>query len=709
MLTACLSRVYSLACMGLVLASCVELDVRHTDISPAALVATAISPDNTTGFQFDESAVGEFGCEHGRCSTTKTGSNENQSSLDAELGRNSVFLQMSRAGMRKSAALRLQETLDAWQGQIVPLTVELSELDFDFGLLARSTERERTALLDHRQEALIEAQDRFLNELSKEIVSVRGRGTLTNVLDIDILVQDYPTLATHPQFFEATLIEEGGDVDLFADGLIRAGHIRALDATVSGSSGGKGGGAVRVGVLECNGVGQALNDAHLNEGHEGFRPPTGSAGTRVLKNQVCAPFLLIFRICRDVSPTTSTSHSTMVAAVAAGSVLNGQAPSLPGTMTLEQRRRSGMAYGADIAGYICDRQASGPNLRVAIESAVRDNMDIINISYSWRVNCDLQYDQGGVASAISAAVAAGTLVVASAGNQGSTSHSCTVGWPGSMRNVVAVGGLDTYDPGPWNQPDDYGSAGIAKDSSKGGTNVMQYSGGRPWERLVSIVAPYHTSFVYTDGVSGYGSISGTSFAAPQISSLGALGKSHLAEIGHPLVHDADVLRAYVLLMGDGRSGPESMATNYVSDEFGYGGARYFEFSSNYLGDFWQGYLNKHYLTGYASMQLDVNGGLPLPSNVRGFKFVLYSTDSTWDELPEVFVSVYDMCDGQPEGRLISTSPSSAGINALRLRASELAGACVRVRINTGVVRPGGVAFGLGYIVFTSPSKNHLVF
>lgn len=611
--------------------------------------------------------------------------------------------------MHEAAQRQLQDTLRAWQDETIPLTVELLELDFDFSSLVNTTIEERSILLEQRQQTLTEAQDKFLRDFDQKIISVRGRGTLTNVVDIDILTHDYPALTKHPQFIAATLIEEAGEVDLYADGLIRAGHMRTLEATVSAVSGGKGGGAVRIGILECNGTGQTLNDALLNEDHEGFISPVIAGENRILKNQVCSPFMLFFRICRDYAATTASSHATMVASVAAGSILGGQAVSFPGTMTLDQRRRSGMAYDADISGYICDRQDSGPNLRVALEKAVKDNIDIINISYSWRLDCDLHFDQGGVAGAISAAVAAGTLVVASAGNRGNTSSSCTVGWPGSMRNVISVGGLDTYDPSPWNQPDDFGNSGLADASSKGGKNVSQYSGNRPWQSMISIVAPYHTSFIYTNDVSGYGSVSGTSFSAPQISSLGALAKEHLMNIGHPFVHDADVLRTYVLLMGDGRSGSNSMALNYISEEFGYGGARYFEFSSDYLGDFWRAYLNKHHLAAHSSMQLDVNGGLPLPSNVRGLKFVLYSTDPTWDELPELFVSIFDMCGGQPGGQLIASTPSTAGMNSFRLQGLDVADACVQIRIDTGTVQPNGVTFGIGYVTFTSPSKNHLVF
>src|SRR5690606_11814004 len=137
---------------------------------------------------------------------------------------------------------------------------------------------------------------------------------------------------------------------------------------------------------------------------------------------------------------------------------------------------SGLAREAELRYYRCRRRnglinESAKNMATAIEAAVEDGADIINISYGWRQNCDRTYDRGGMNAVISAATASGTLIVAAAGNQGNTLGGCSVDWPASNRNVLSVAGVGSRDSSTRGRTN-YGAAGVATESSAGSQDVI---------------------------------------------------------------------------------------------------------------------------------------------------------------------------------------------------------------------------------------------
>ena len=126
------------------------------------------------------------------------------------------------------------------------------------------------------------------------------------------------------------------------------------------------------------------------------------------------------------------SHGTHVAGTAAG--VTGKTAIVEG---VEIDNMSGVAPGAWIGNYnvfpgeVLD--ARSEDILNAVEAAVLDGMDVLNLSLGggYRGNNDL------LAKGLDTAVAAGVVVVTSAGNEGPGGF--TVGSPGRARNIITVG------------------------------------------------------------------------------------------------------------------------------------------------------------------------------------------------------------------------------------------------------------------------------
>ena len=136
----------------------------------------------------------------------------------------------------------------------------------------------------------------------------------------------------------------------------------------------------------------------------------------------------------------SSSHGTHVAGTVGGCVTEIEEGNEPWDGTT----LSGVAPGATLVDYnvfpsygagftAFGGSAFSHDIAAAIEDAVADDIDVINMSLGGTV----QGPHDFLAEASNAAVAAGVVVVTSAGNEGPGSY--TVGSPGSASEVIAVG------------------------------------------------------------------------------------------------------------------------------------------------------------------------------------------------------------------------------------------------------------------------------
>ncbi|MBN7741772.1 S8 family peptidase [Bacillus velezensis] len=123
-----------------------------------------------------------------------------------------------------------------------------------------------------------------------------------------------------------------------------------------------------------------------------------------------------------------------------------------------------------------------------IEWAIANNMDVINMS--------LGGPSGSAAlkAAVDKAVASGVVVVAAAGNEGTSGGSSTVGYPGKYPSVIAVGAVNSS-----NQRASFSSVGSELDVMAPGVSIQSTLPGNK-----------------------YGAYNGTSMASPHVAGAAAL-------------------------------------------------------------------------------------------------------------------------------------------------------------------------------------------
>lgn len=149
-----------------------------------------------------------------------------------------------------------------------------------------------------------------------------------------------------------------------------------------------------------------------------------------------------------------------------------------------------------------DRHITKDKLARAINYAVSEGVEVINISYS-AVKGDYTAQQfKDVENAIKRAIAANVCVVASVGNDGSS----IARYPANFKGVIGVGATL-----PNNQLTSYSNRSEAVD--------IVAPGGEEGVKMIFTTCPTTTR------KSGFAEVKGTSFAAPQVAATAALMKS----------------------------------------------------------------------------------------------------------------------------------------------------------------------------------------
>jgi subtilisin family serine protease len=271
---------------------------------------------------------------------------------------------------------------------------------------------------------------------------------------------------------------------------------------------------------------------------------------------------------RGLSQCEST-HGTPVVWTAAGSIEEGQDADFPGTRTIAQRERSGIAKEAQII-YLAVTPPydvftdDTPHIQArvkAIEQAFAAGADVINMSWGLRAcgnTTPKTHNPSNMNGALRVALIGGALPVKSAGNGGHDA-GCTMTYPAWRPEVLSVGGLDSAtgetvinDLGLLN--DGYAS------TSRGGTTLHQVgtSGDQAFSGI-DLVAPACVEkpfSPYFDGGAepwGYHSSApcGTSIAAPVVSASAALLRDAFHALGWVnTAVDARQLLTNMILLGD---------------------------------------------------------------------------------------------------------------------------------------------------------------
>ena len=230
-----------------------------------------------------------------------------------------------------------------------------------------------------------------------------------------------------------------------------------------------------------------------------------------------------------------SSHGTHVAGIAAG---NAGTPA-------EGARISGVAPRAYLGNYKAltiptdadvGLDGNSPELVAAIEAAVADGMDVINMSLG---EPEIEPSRDIVVRALAAAARAGVVPVVAAGNDFEGFGRGSVGSPGSSPDAITVGAVTTNRSGAEDV--------VASFSSSGPTPLSL--------RLKPEVSAPGVSILSASPGAAYSTLSGTSMAAPHVAGAVALLLQR-----HPAWTPAQVKSALAL------TGDEAFSNELKSEE-----------------------------------------------------------------------------------------------------------------------------------------------
>lgn len=575
-------------------------------------------------------------------------------------------------------------------GEVVELTATFpsSELPSIDGL-ARISVLERAERILRRQDAVSEAMSGAQSEARELGATAATPIWLTNSLQLSLPVSAAVSfMRLHPEA-EYSLNRPVAPEWTGSQARLQTGASRLVNAGFHGDPPGVG--RYRIGIIESQAISPNWPSA---QPHPVFRESGTDPTTRISLVEDCntctAEFLgICFQWgCRPTSNrSTTTGHGDIVTWVAAGSIEEGQDPSV--TNASARAERSGIAretvidyYGAND----CDAVTR------AVQRAVARGVDVVNMSLradfinESTSSCDAAYNCGGLNEAIRAATDAGVVVVKSAGNFGETDPDCGITYPAWRPEVIAVGSLRTLG----------GSGTLATvpvdaTSSRGGVGIRYAGAG--FDRTAAGLALVAPGFweCFATGASGYSCLttaSGTSFAAPAVSGAVALFAHVLSPSGN-IANARDVL-VNALLMGD-RGNTVGLSTTE-----GLGRMRVFAPTSSVLTAPWG--WGTHRVTAAAGTltTFTVWDAGPESPGVREWRWAAASFENDLRNLQTDYtLSVADACD-PVHGRVIVKSDLSFDPRKrIELSQSEVCPAgrptcrCLEMEVRIFAAPPGG--------------------
>jgi subtilisin family serine protease len=276
--------------------------------------------------------------------------------------------------------------------------------------------------------------------------------------------------------------------------------------TVWGPTLATAGQGVKIGIID-----DGVDQAHPYFNPKGFAYPPGFpkgqqtyATPKVIVARAFVPANSTWRYARTPFDPRYSDHATHVAGIAAGDF---------DTPTSGKERISGVAPKAWIGNYKAlttptqqfGLDGNSPEIAAAIEQAVKDGMDVLNLSLG---EPEVEPSRDIVVRAIDNAVAAGVVVAVAAGNDFDVAGRGSVGSPATAPGAIAAAASSSGRDGP---PDV-----IADFSSSGPTPVslqMKPDVTAPGEAVISSVPPSEGSWAVFDG---------TSMASPHVAAAAAI-------------------------------------------------------------------------------------------------------------------------------------------------------------------------------------------
>jgi subtilisin family serine protease len=276
---------------------------------------------------------------------------------------------------------------------------------------------------------------------------------------------------------------------------------------VWGSTLATAGQGMKIGIID-----DGVDQRHLYFDSSGFTYPAGYpkgdtsfTTPKVIVARAFTPAGETWKYADAPFDPDNSEHATHVAGIAAGDY--NTSANLQGA----KLRVSGIAPMAYIGNYKVltiptanfGLDGNSPEIAAGIEAAVRDGMNVINLSLG---EPEIQLQRDLVVKAIEDAADAGVVPVIAAGNEFDAGGRGTVGSPGSAPDAITVAASTESDTGP---PDE-----IASFSSSGPTPVSL-------QMKPDVTAP-GVDVVSSLPGSQWASWSGTSMASPHVSGAAAV-------------------------------------------------------------------------------------------------------------------------------------------------------------------------------------------
>lgn len=528
----------------------------------------------------------------------------------------------------------------------------------------RDAQRVRTGLLEARQAAVEEVQDRVVAEVVALGGTILGRCELLACMTIQLDAAQVMTLAALPSIMSVN-IDVGGtrDADVTGTQVVQGSQIKQfIDAGYDGEYSTNT--DIPFAIIEF--------DDYYDE-HLVFKD-TSAAGARILSRRTCtaATCTSIANFPTPPQVPIDNVHATASLALIMGDLRDAQDP---GQATTAARvDRSG--YAGESWGHLYRTALSAGGIQKALSNALMINprVHVVNMSVSASEDATCT-GATPLGVAVNQAYQLGTLVFKSAGNTGHANVSdCTVGSPGAAIGAFTVGAHGSSVVGTESS---VRTASIWSGSARGGAGIE----GGPRSIIDLTAFGARALLPWLAATNNYSTIvdPATSFATPTVMA-GAIDFIDFYKRVNMsnFIDDPGVLFANMLLMGDRQGASGKLITGF-DNLYGAGRLKMRLPTAAGLDSpaIWK--VGSTCVDDGSTVTIPVNSGIALNPTVNDFKAVAFWYDrnqATTGNTDDVDLELYTVGGVTP-----LRSSASAFDNKERVYHSAIGGNAVELRIH----------------------------
>ena len=372
-------------------------------------------------------------------------------------------------------------------GELVEVVVGLSQaplastrtLASGRGLHARTIASAQHALETQIADSIPEAQIRWRYRLvANGMAVVLPRSQLGRLASLPGVDRVYPSVRYRTQLDRSP--QQIGAPTLWGPGLTNAGQ------------------GMKIAIID-----EGIDQTHPFFSPAGYTMPAGYpkgqtayTNAKVIVARAFPPARPVWKHAAKPFDPEFSSHGTHVAGIAAGNA----------NTVAEGSRISGVAPRAYLGNYKAltiptdadvGLDGNSPELVAAIEAAVADGMDVINMSLG---EPEIEPSRDIVVKALAAAARAGVVSVVAAGNDYADFGRGSVGSPGSAPDAITVAAVSTTRGGADDVVASFSSSGptplslrLKPEVSAPGISILSAAPARPTRRCPAPAWPHRTS------------------------------------------------------------------------------------------------------------------------------------------------------------------------------------------------------------------------